>query len=145
MSITVKQHVDYWLNSAAENMVDMRANIKSKRRVAALFMGHLAVEKMLKALCAAKRKPVIKEHTLLKLAKRADLELTEEQMTELSIITKFNISARYDDYKLRFHKQCTPQFVKEWSAKIYWWYKWLKPMVAEERTKLPNNAPLREE
>ena|GEM_PF-5867210 len=54
MSLTAKQHVDYWLKGAYENMIDMRSNLRSKRRVASLFFGHLAIEKMLKALCAAK-------------------------------------------------------------------------------------------
>ena len=67
--MTRKQHVDYWLNGAAENMKDMRAALKSKRRTNAMFCGHLAVEKMLKALCAVRGKRIYREHNLLKLAK----------------------------------------------------------------------------
>ena len=142
MSMTVKQHVDYWVNGSAENMTDMRANIKSKRRVMALFCGHLAIEKMLKALCAAKNISILKEQKLLKLANAAKLNLSITQETELNNITNFNIEARYDDYKLRFHKQCTPQYTALWVSKINVWYKYLKQIVLQERANLPNNSPM---
>jgi len=140
--MTVKQHVDYWLNGSAENMTDMRINMKNKRRVMALFCGHLAIEKMLKSICAARRISIIKEHKLLKLANLAGMSLTSIQETELSNITDFNIAARYDDYKLRFHKQCTPQYTALWISKINAWYKYLKQIVLQERAGLPNNSPM---
>ena len=140
MSLTAKQHVDYWTKSASENMADMRANLKSKRRVAALFFGHLAIEKMLKALCAAKCTAIPYDHKLLKLAKEAGLILSQAQELELGVITSFNINARYDDYKLRFHQLCTPQYTAMWASKINAWYKYLRPLVLQERIKLPNNS-----
>jgi HEPN domain-containing protein len=143
MSLTVKQHVDFWLKSASENMVDMRSNLKSKRRVAALFFGHLAIEKTLKALCAAKQANIPFDHKLLKLAKEAGLILSIIQETELGVITSFNINARYDDYKQRFHQLCTPQYTAKWTATINTWYKYLKPLVVQERAKLPNNSPVK--
>jgi len=63
--MTRKQHVDYWLKGAAENMKDMRAALKSKRRTNAMFCGHLTVEKMLKALCAVRGNRVYREHNLM--------------------------------------------------------------------------------
>jgi len=82
---------------------------------------------------------IIKEHKLLKLANKAGLELTSDQMEELGIITSFNISARYDDYKLRFHKQCTPKYTAIWVSKLKIWYKYLKQIAIQERAKLTNN------
>ena len=143
MSLTAKQHVDYWLKSASENMIDMRSNLRSKRRVAALFFGHLAIEKMLKALCAAKRTVIPFDYKLLKLAKEAGIVLSQAQEMELGIITSFNINTRYDDYKLRFHQLCTPQYTSMWAAKISAWYKYLKLLVIQERAKLPNKTPVR--
>ena len=142
MSITAKQHVDYWLKLSSESLADMRAALKSGRRSNAMFCGHLAVEKMLKALCAAKRIPIIREHKLLKLSHKAGLALTVDQETELGTITNFNITARYDDYKLRFHQLCTPKYTALWASKIEAWYKYLKPIVIQERSKLPNNSPI---
>jgi len=141
--MTRKQHVDYWLHSATENMKDMRAAIKSKRRSMAMFCGHLAIEKMLKGLCAVRGINIQREHKLIKLAKesRLDATLTFDQREELQIITNFNIEARYDDYKLRFHNTCTPQYVAKWSKKITAWYKELKIIIMQERATLPNNVP----
>ena len=141
--MTRKQHVDYWLHSAAENMKDMRAAIKCKRYSNAMFCGHLAIEKILKALCAVRGKKIYREHNLLKLAKESGLiiELTALQQAELLTITGFNIEARYDDYKLRFHKICTLCYVKIWSKKITMWYKDIRNIILMERTLLPNNTP----
>ena len=82
MGITVKQHVDYWLKGSAENMVDMRSNMKNKRRVMALFCGHLALEKMLKALCAVRNIEVIKEHRLYNLAVKTGSSTGTYEFTE---------------------------------------------------------------
>ena len=140
MSLTAKQHVDYWLKGSSENMIDMRSNLRNKRRVAALFFGHLAIEKMLKALCAAKRTVIPFDHKLLKLAEKANIVLSQAQEMELGVITSFNISTRYDDYKLRFHQLCTPKYTSIWAAKISAWHKYLKQIVINERAKLPNNT-----
>ena len=141
--MTRKQHVDYWLHGATENMKDMRGAIKSKRRSNAMFCGHLAMEKMLKALCAVRGKTIYREHKLLKIAKEAGLldTLTTSQQEELAIITGFNIGARYDDFKMRFQATCTSQYIAEWSKKITIWHKDLKKIVLQERALLPNYAP----
>jgi HEPN domain-containing protein len=141
--MTRKQHVDYWLRGAAESMKDMRAAINSKRRTLAVFCGHLAVEKMLKGLCAVRGIDIQREHKLIKLASISGLiqTLSEQQQDELIDITSFNIGARYDDFKMRFFAICTPQYVDEWSKKITAWYKSLKALVLMERASLPNNTP----
>jgi len=141
--MTRKQHVDYWLHGAAESLKDMRAAIKSKRRTNAMFCGHLAVEKMLKALCATRNAKIYRDHKLLKLAKDSGyisrLSVAEQQ--ELLTITGFNIEARYDDFKRRFHDICTPKYVDHWSKRISYWYKEIKAIVIQERATLPNKEP----
>ena len=93
-SITAKQHVDYWLKLAAEDMVVMRSNLRAKHRTYALFFGHLTLDKMLKALCAAKRVQIIKEHNLYKLANKSGLILDSMQVFQLTTITSFNIGGK---------------------------------------------------
>jgi len=141
--MTRKQHVDYWLHGAAESLKDMRSALKGKRRTNAMFCGHLAVEKILKALCAVRNVNIEREHKLLKLAKDSGyitvLSTTEQQ--ELLTITSFNLEARYDDYKRRFHAICTPQYVDTWSKVISRWYKEVKTLVIQERATLPSNKP----
>jgi len=141
--MTKKQHVDYWLHGASENMKDMKSAIKSKRRSIAMFCGHLAIEKMLKGLCAVRDIDIQREHKLIKLANVSGLieTLSEKQEDELINITSFNIEARYDDFKMRFQATCTPQYVAEWSKIITVWYKELKKIIIYERALLPNNEP----
>ena len=66
----------------------------------------LVIEKLLKGLYAKNNEEnpyTIKSHNLLALAEKCNLELTDKQVEKLQIITQFNISARYDDYKETFN------------------------------------------
>ena len=143
---TVKQHVDHWLKGSTEAMKTMRSLLNKKNRTYAMFFGHLAIEKMLKAVCAVRRVPVptagARGHDLVYIAGICGLILTPQQTIELTTIKVFNIEARYDDYKQRFHALCTPQYVKIWTAVITAWYKDLKSTVTSERAVLPNNTPI---
>ena len=144
MKMTLKQHVDYWLKLSNDSLLDMRAAYRSGRRTNALFCGHLAVEKMLKAFCAVRFVPAqnIWGHSLFKLASIAGLweQFSATQQTELATITTFNIEARYDDYKRHFAQLCTPPFTKQWVAVIETWYSNLKQQILMERALLPNNV-----
>jgi len=143
MSLTAKGQVDYWLKLSNDSLLDMRAALRSGRRVNALFCGHLAVEKMLKALCAVRRVPSnqIWGHNLVSLTQKSNLPLTTPQVLELGTITSFNLAARYDDYKRLFAKLCTPQYAKQWADIIELWCANLKQIIIQERASLPNNTP----
>ena len=47
------------------------------------------------------------------LAEKCNLDLIDEQVEKLQIITQFNISARYDDYKESFNRKCTDEYTSE--------------------------------
>jgi HEPN domain-containing protein len=139
--MTVKGQVDYWLKLSHESLLDMRSALRNGRRVNALFCGHLALEKIFKALCAARYVPSsdIWGHNLIKLAKDANYRLDHTQSAELNSITSFNIAARYDDRKQSFAGVCTPLYAKHWAAVIESWYVLLKGIILLERSALPNN------
>ena len=145
MKATIKQYVDYWIKLSNDSLLDMRAAYRSGRRTNALFCGHLAVEKMLKALCAVRLVPSqeIWGHNLFKLASSAGLwvHLSVAQQTELATITTFNIEARYDDLKRQFAQLCTPQYAEKWVSVIETWVSHLKQQILKERVSLPNNVP----
>jgi HEPN domain-containing protein len=147
MSMTEKQHVDMWLKGSSEAMTSMRLQLKGKQRTFAMFMGHFAVEKALKAVLVCRKVPTekwsrgVRGHKLDYLSELAKLQLTVDELTELVTITSFNMNARYDDYKRAFHALCTPQYTSEWSKRINAWYKKLRAIAVEERKKLPNNSP----
>jgi HEPN domain-containing protein len=104
---------------------------KTKHFDWALFMGHLSIEKLLKALylknTVENHPPLI--HDLRRLAEKSNLTLTEDQQILLDTISRFNIRTRYDDYKQSFYKLCTIEFTNEWIAKINECRTWIKQML----------------
>ncbi len=93
----------------------------------ALFIGHLVIEKLLKAYyvqTVGANPPFV--HNLLRLADQTNLNLDESQKDFLATVTTFNIRARYDDYKLEFYRTCTPQFTVQWIDQIEDFRLWIK-------------------
>ncbi len=114
------------LNSADQNLTTMNNLFKSKDYSWALFMGHLVLEKILKALYVIRlNKHAIFTHDLLRLAKLTGLQLTETQEEWLDEITTFNINARYDNYKQDFNKLCTKDFTEIRISRIKNLREWL--------------------
>ncbi len=92
-----------------------------------LFIGHLVIEKLLKAWyvqSTSKTPPFI--HDLVRLAERSGLALSDEQKDILDTISAFNITGRYDDYKMEFHKKCTKEFTEKWVQHIKEFRRWMK-------------------
>ncbi len=90
--------------------------------------------KMLKGLYAKNNNDnpyTIKSHNLLALAEKCNLDLTDRQIQKLQIITQFNISARYDDYKEEFKKKCTDEYTSEQVKNIEAVRIWLKELLTK--------------
>jgi len=141
MSMTIKQHVDHWLSSSEESLRDMGAALKSGRRMNAMYTGHLAVEKILKALLAAQDEEIIYKHNLVTLAKRCGLTTDMAQEAELITINEFNIAAKYASVKSKIYKRCTQKYTVVWSAIIRKWHKAIKQEVMRLRAALPDRTP----
>lgn len=104
----------------------------SKRYNWSLFLGHLVIEKLLKA-CYVKHNeqhPIL-THNLLKLALNSGIEVNDELQLQLDTITAFNINARYDDIKLAFYKKCTPEYTEYWITQIQNIRLWIRKMLTE--------------
>lgn len=111
--------VKHWLDSSDQNYITMKHLIESSDYSWSLFMGHLVIEEILKALYVKKhQKHAIFTHDLLRLADKVGLELNLENQEVLDSITTFNLNARYDNYKQEFYKLCSKEFTEEWIAKI---------------------------
>ena len=96
----------------------------------ALFMGHLVIEKLLKALYIRVKgayPPLI--HDLRRIIEKAGIELSTSQEIMLDSISRFNLKARYDDYKESFYILCTDEFTEEWIGKIKECQQWIKSML----------------
>lgn len=85
-----------------------------------LFVAHLAVEKLLKALWIKNNESNTppKIHNLLRLAEGAGLSLTGDEQHLLGEANEFQIETRYAEFKLEFYKKCTPVFTKAYLEKL---------------------------
>ena len=114
-----KEIIKYWIKSSENDYKTMDYLFRGRNYPWSLFVGHIVVEKLLKAYYTKNidtHTPYI--HDLLRIADKAKLELSEEQKNFLDTLTSFNIKARYDDYKLKFHKICTKKFTIIYIGKI---------------------------
>jgi HEPN domain-containing protein len=103
---------------------------RSKSYHWALFMGHIAIEKLLKAYFVLQnRQHAPFTHNLYRLAELCGLEISEEYSDWLFKITTFNLNARYDDYKKEFYTLCTFDFTQGWIEKIKILQQWIKQML----------------
>jgi HEPN domain-containing protein len=129
-NINIEKIYNHWLNTSDKDSVTMINLYKSKDYHWALFMGHIVLEKLLKA-CVVKK---IADHApfthdLSKLAQISGLPFSEEHLDWLDTISTFNINARYDSYKEAFFNKCNLEFTSEWIQKIKSLQLWIKEML----------------
>jgi HEPN domain-containing protein len=112
--LDVVQVVAYWMTEA-EEALEVADHLVAKADYSyALFFGHLAVEKLLKAqyvFMQEQHAPPL--HNLLRLARAAGLEIDEETADKLTTVTAFNLEARYPDFKRSFRQTCTPEYTAQ--------------------------------
>jgi HEPN domain-containing protein len=111
--------VNFWRAEARQALQVAEDLFRLGHYLEALFFGHLALEKLLKAkiVRAIKRDPLY-SHDLIILAKYAKLKLNEEDSDFLARVNIYNIRARYQDYKKSLYKRANKQFTKEELRKI---------------------------
>lgn len=128
--IDTQKLIKYWIESSDDDYDIMLDMYNAKRYSWSLFIGHLMIEKLLKALYVNNKlgyPPYI--HNLLRLAEKADIKLDSDKKEQLVTITAFNINARYDDYKMSFKNRCTLEFTAEWIDKLKGLRKWIKQLI----------------
>jgi len=129
-NIDVDKIVKHWIDTSEEDYQTMLSLFDSKSFGWSLFLGHISIEKLLKAYYVKKHnKHAAFTHNLYRLAELNELELTNEYADWLDKITSFNLNARYDDYKREFYSLCTIEFTKEWIEKIKIIRLWIKQML----------------
>lgn len=129
-SIDKQRILDYWIESSDKDFKTMLDLYQTKNNSWALFMGHLVIEKLLKALYVNNKgdyPPMI--HDLRRICEKAGVEPNETEKVTLDSISRFNINARYDDYKQSFYLLCNDSFTTEWIEKIKNCRSWIKTML----------------
>lgn len=116
-----------WTDGAIDALDTCDKLFKSKKYHHTLFFLHLALEKIIKALYISKldeSPPYI--HDLKDLIVLIEKEVEKEELEQLEEISKYNVSARYDDYKYKIYKLATKEYTSNWikiGKKLYEKYK----------------------
>ena len=122
-----EEFIRFWVKSSDKDFKTMNNLFNSKDYHWAMFIGHLVIEKLLKAYyIKSQNKQAVPIHNLLLLAEKGKLELPVNYEDWLDTITTFNISARYDSYTEDFYKLCTKKFAAEWVNNLKELRKWIK-------------------
>ena len=122
--------VKYWIESSDSDFQVMESLFKNEHYTWALFLGHLVVEKLLKAYHVRNiDADYPRIHNLLEIAYKASLELSDEQKLVMSELSTFNLRARYPDYKNRFQKKANREYTEMQLNKIREIRKWLQEKI----------------
>jgi len=90
-SMTKKEHVEYWLTTAQRDIQSMEHLFQTGEYHWSLFVGHLAIEKLLKALWVKNNESNTppKTHNLLVIVDRSGIRLTDEERELLAEMKEF--------------------------------------------------------
>jgi HEPN domain-containing protein len=94
--------------------------VESGKYVWSLFIGHLALEKLLKAFWVRDNEPNFppSTHDLNRIIKETNLFFSDEEKEFLAEVTAFNLEVRYPDFKRRFNEKCTKDFANKYLKEI---------------------------
>ena len=93
----------YWLSSYDNDYEVLLNMFQSRHYNWALFLGHIVLEKLIKAYFVKKNgihAPF--SHDLRLLVKKCDMNFPDDMALQLDVITSFNINARYNSFKEDF-------------------------------------------
>lgn len=123
-----EKSIQYWIESSENDFETMEAMFRTQRYNWALFVGHLMIEKKAYYVKVNGDYPPF-IHNLLRLVEKSGIELNEENKLFFITVTAFNINARYDDFKMSFHKKCTPEYTSHWIDEIKEKRLWIKKLI----------------
>lgn len=122
--------VKYWVDTAAQDFQTVEHLFASRDYHWGLFVGHLVLEKLFKALYGRKSgnaPPRI--HDLARLAQKCGLELDEQMLDKREMISRFNLTVRYPDFQQQVHEICTEDFSLQMLTSIKEIRSWLLELI----------------
>lgn len=126
-----KAIVRYWVDTSDQDYKTIKNLFNSGDYHWGLFIGHLVLEKLLKAIYVQnidKNPPRI--HDLARLAERCEIGVDDDMLEKLETITRFNLNVRYPDYQRKFYRMCTKEFSLKALKSIEEVRSWLKSLLA---------------
>ena len=129
MDTAAQEVIERWCKGALRDRETARGMLRSGYYDWSLFVFHLALEKLLKAVLLKKSGEVAPIHDLRRLAELAKIDTSEQERAWLREITTFNLEARYEEEKFKFYKRATREYAREWHEKCEELFLWLEKMV----------------
>ena len=126
-TMKIEDQINYWLEGAERDLPVAESLLQNGHYAWCLFVGHLVLEKTLKAHYVKNNgETPPRSHDLTRLSEATDLELSEKQREFLFAANSFHIESRYSSEKLRFYENCTAEFAAQNLKNIKEFYQWLK-------------------
>ena len=95
----INKQIEYWINSASEDLESAELLITNKKILHGLFLCHLCIEKSIKAHVVRYTDQVPpKSHKLSYLVGLTDLLLSEDDKNFCAILMVYQLEGRYQEY-----------------------------------------------
>lgn len=129
--MTKDEHIKYWIESAEHDLDAAESLFCNGKYDWALFIGHLVLEKTLKALYVMvnDNKVPPKIHNLVKLSELCNINLEEDKKIFLDEVNDFNLEIRYPEYRNEFYKLCNKEYADGYLTRIKETFQWLKSQI----------------
>jgi len=118
--MTKEQYIDYWIETAEKDWSTVETLFDTGHNLHCLFWAHLTLEKIAKAHWVKNHEENIppKVHNIVWLLQESQIDITQEDMTFLEVLNRFQLSTRYPDYMRKIEKLCTKDFTENQLKKI---------------------------
>lgn len=126
----MEKQAEYLLTQSDNDLPVAESLLEKGHYTWCLFVGHLVLEKILKAIYVREHQkiaPII--HDLVKIAKATSLNLSDAQLVFLSEVSDFNMEGRYPDEKNQFALKCDREFASNYLRRIKEMRAWLKKQI----------------
>lgn len=127
----IQAHIAYWMESAKHDLDTAETLFQSEKYDWCLFLGHLVLEKALKAVFVADHDNAHppRTHNLVKLMQVSTLHVEASAYIWLDEVNDFHLEARYPDFKKSFSKKCTRPFTESHLNKIKEMFLWIESQM----------------
>lgn len=123
----IEKTISYWLKSARYDLSVANALFRTKKYPYSLFIGHLALEKLLKALVVKNtKKHAPFSHSLPYLAEKSNIKFPERILIKLREFMEFHFEGRYPDANKAFYKKCTKKYTTIKLKELKEVFTWIK-------------------
>jgi len=125
--VTKQDHINYWKDTSFKDWKAVQDLFATKNYVQSLFLAHLTIEKLIKAIWVKDNTDNVppRTHDLVRLISYTLLRPSEDALEFLESFNDFQLEGRYPDYQLQLYKACDLDFTKPTLDKINDIRQWL--------------------